>query len=313
VAGSAGDAPAADGPRFNATGQLLPPPDYRNWAFVTTGFSMSYGPVAQAAEASGMQMLENVFVNRSSYEHFLSTGRWPDATIFILELREAEQQGSINQHGYFQTGIMGIEAHVKDSKRFEGGWGFFAFDANEKGATAPATMLPKTASCYSCHRDHAAVDTTFMQFYPTLLPIARAHGTVRADFDGLAPTTGELAAEVASGGWPSAGAHLQEIAKRWPKANVLKQGSLNAVGYQLLAADKREEAIAAFAYVTERFPQSANAWDSLSEANERAGHADAARAAAQKGLSLLDADPQLTDDGRKNLRKSLEERIARQK
>jgi hypothetical protein len=33
-------------------------------------------------------------------------------------------------------------------------------------------MIPATASCYSCHEQHGAVDTTFVQFYPTLLPIA---------------------------------------------------------------------------------------------------------------------------------------------
>jgi hypothetical protein len=36
--------------------------------------------------------------------------------------------------------------------------------------------------CYSCHSQHAAVDTTFVQFYPTLLPIARAKGTISASY-----------------------------------------------------------------------------------------------------------------------------------
>ena len=33
---------------------------------------------------------------------------------------------------------------------------------------APATALPKTAACFSCHQDNAETDTTFTQFYPTL-------------------------------------------------------------------------------------------------------------------------------------------------
>ena len=37
-------------------------------------------------------------------------------------------------------------------------------------------MIPTAADCYSCHAAHAAVDTTFVQFYPTLLPIAQAQG-----------------------------------------------------------------------------------------------------------------------------------------
>jgi hypothetical protein len=39
-------------------------------------------------------------------------------------------------------------------------------------------MIPATAGCYTCHADHAAVDTTFVQFYPTLLPIAKSKGTL---------------------------------------------------------------------------------------------------------------------------------------
>jgi hypothetical protein len=39
-------------------------------------------------------------------------------------------------------------------------------------------MIPTTATCYSCHSEHAAVDTTFVQFYPTLLPIAKSKGTL---------------------------------------------------------------------------------------------------------------------------------------
>ena len=43
-------------------------------------------------------------------------------------------------------------------------------------------MVPTTADCYSCHADHAAVDTTFVQFYPTLLPIAKNKGTLSASY-----------------------------------------------------------------------------------------------------------------------------------
>jgi hypothetical protein len=39
-------------------------------------------------------------------------------------------------------------------------------------------MIPHDAECYSCHLAHAAVDTTFVQFYPTLLPVAKAKGTL---------------------------------------------------------------------------------------------------------------------------------------
>jgi hypothetical protein len=62
--------------------------------------------------------------------------------------------------------------HVKDA-RFSGGWAFFGLDESK-----PTKQIPKEAACYSCHEQHAAVDTTFVQFYPTLLEIAKKKGTV---------------------------------------------------------------------------------------------------------------------------------------
>jgi hypothetical protein len=43
-------------------------------------------------------------------------------------------------------------------------------------------MTPVTAACYSCHAAKAALDTTFVQFYPTLLPIAKSKGTLNAAY-----------------------------------------------------------------------------------------------------------------------------------
>ena len=71
---------------------------------------------------------------------------------------------------------MGVEVHVKDS-RFAGNWAFFGF-----GDGKTAKMIPTTAGCYSCHSEHAAVDTTFVQFYPTLLPVAKVKGTLSASY-----------------------------------------------------------------------------------------------------------------------------------
>ena len=43
-------------------------------------------------------------------------------------------------------------------------------------------MIPRSAECYSCHAEHAAVDTTFVQFYPTLLPLAASKGTLSPSY-----------------------------------------------------------------------------------------------------------------------------------
>jgi len=164
-------------PTYTQSGDMLPPTNYREWVFLTAGIDMSY-----TAKAAGMQehsMFDNVFVNPEAYRSFLKTGTWPDKTMMVLEARGASSKGSINQHGHYQSGgVMDFEIHVKDEARFPGNWAFFSFDS----PTANGTLIPQGAPCYTCHAAHAAVDTTFVQFYPTLLPLATNKGTLSAAY-----------------------------------------------------------------------------------------------------------------------------------
>ncbi len=166
---------AGSAPEYTADGQLKLPENYRQWVYLTTGFDMSYSADSMAMDH---HMFDNVFVNPESYKSFTETGTWPDKTMLVLEVRKAEGKGSINQRGNFQGGeVMGLEVHVKDEAKFAGNWAFFGFDD-----TKTAKMTPTGAACYSCHQDHGAVDTTFVQFYPTLLPIAKSKGTLSSGY-----------------------------------------------------------------------------------------------------------------------------------
>jgi hypothetical protein len=161
-------------PTYTKEGDLVPPLQYREWVYLTTGLDMSY----TAKASSDMPVFDNVFVNPEAYRSFVSTGTWPDKTVMVLEGRGSESKGSINKAGHFQSGAaMGLEVHVKDENRFPGKWAFFDVASESK-----ATLFPQTANCYSCHVEHAAVDTTFVQFYPTLLPIAKQKGTLSANY-----------------------------------------------------------------------------------------------------------------------------------
>jgi hypothetical protein len=175
--------PASTVPIFSAKGELALPADYREWVYLTSGLGMTYGPAA-AAEGHAPNF-DNVFVNRESYRQFLSTGKWPDKTMFILEIRKAEEHVSINNGGRTQGDVIAIEAAVKDPARFrETTWGYFTF-GNAPRLASSAAPLPATASCYSCHRDNTAVEQTFVQFYPTLFDVARKMGTVKPTYDPL--------------------------------------------------------------------------------------------------------------------------------
>jgi len=168
-------ASSQESPAYARNGDLLPPAHYREWIYLTSGLDMSYTP--RTVDRGDRSMFDNVFVNPEGWRGFLASGTWPDKTVMVLEHRKARNKGSINQSGHFQAGgVVGIEVHVKDASRFPGKWAFFSFDAPEKNGT----LIPQEADCYSCHSEHGAVDSTFVQFYPTLLPIAQAKGTLSA-------------------------------------------------------------------------------------------------------------------------------------
>ena len=159
------------GPSYESDGRLKYPARYREWVFLSSGIDMSY---SKGAMSSMHSMFDNVFVEPTAYREFVRTGTWPDGTLLVLESRPAAEKGSINQRGKFQSGEpMGVEVHVKDTRRFQGNWAFFDFQSAQ-----PAKMILMTEECYSCHQEHAAVDTTFVQFYPTLLPIATLKRTL---------------------------------------------------------------------------------------------------------------------------------------
>lgn len=159
---------------YDAKGHLNFPADYREWVFLSSGFDMSY-----IDTPSPMHVFDNVFVNPEAYRAFKDTGTWPDKTIFVLEARGAQSKGSINKSGNFQSRTtIGYEIHVRDSSRFKDNWAFFHFDKPEGNAIE----MKHTAACYSCHQAHGAVDTTFTQFYPTLIGIAEEKKTLSANY-----------------------------------------------------------------------------------------------------------------------------------
>jgi Cytochrome P460 len=160
--------PKPERPLYTSDNQLLPPADYREWIFLSSGLGMSY------SATPGHEMFTNVFVPRWAYQEFLKSGKWPDKTMFVVEERNATSKGSINKAGHYQTDSMGIGVEVKDETRFPDKWAYFNFNEDTKSASAN----PKEG-CWSCHEQHAAVEHVFVQFYPTLKPVAKKFGTYR--------------------------------------------------------------------------------------------------------------------------------------
>ena len=153
--------------QFTGKGELVFPEHYREWVWLTSGLGMSYTPTAQE---SADPRFDNVFVSPAAYRAFVATGTWPNGTVFVLEIRSGQHKGSINQTGHYQGELLDIETHVKKA---DGTWAFYGFGNEHKAAHA----IGHDAACYSCHEQHGAVDTTFVQFYPTLQKVAHEKGT----------------------------------------------------------------------------------------------------------------------------------------
>jgi hypothetical protein len=174
----AAESPRVPGPVYNPKGELIRPLDYREWIFLTSGMGMTYGPNGPAEGQD--PAFDNVFVNPAAYREFVKSGAWPDGTIFILEIRKGVTNESINRGGRTQTAVVAIEAAVKDETHFPEKWAYFHFAPKNGEPGKEAKAFPKTAACFSCHTEHGAVENTFVQFYPTLLEIAKAKKTLKA-------------------------------------------------------------------------------------------------------------------------------------
>lgn len=159
-------------PQYSDDNRLLRPENYREWIYLSSGMNMNYSP-----KPGDHDMFTNVFVPQWVYKEFQNSGKWPDKSVFVVEERGSESKGSINKQGHYQSGdLMGIGVEVKDENRFPDKWAYFGFGSDAKSAQA----APKGA-CWRCHEDHAAVEHTFVQFYPTLKSVAQKFGTYKQE------------------------------------------------------------------------------------------------------------------------------------
>lgn len=150
-----------DHPLYTADGKLALPENYRQWVFLSSGFGMNY-----SNSGGSHPMFTNVYVSPSAYQGFRSNGKWPNGSQFVVEIY-SPAQGSINKSGYFQDQMQGLDIEVKDSSQ-KNEWSYYNFNPGDKTAEALGR-----GACNSCHSEHAAVEHTFVQFYPTLLSFAQ--------------------------------------------------------------------------------------------------------------------------------------------
>lgn len=156
---------AAEEPRF-AGERMLRPESYREWVFVGSSLGMSYNK--DAAESAKKQNYHVVFLEPSAWKHYQKTGEFPEKTVLMMEVYSAGRKESINRAGSFANDFLRVEAAVKDSSRFDGGWAYFDFGGPAAGGLKDASAAFAKDRCWTCHNEHGGTDNVFTQFYPVL-------------------------------------------------------------------------------------------------------------------------------------------------
>lgn len=175
-------------PQYTKEGQLIRPENYRTWIFAGSDLGIRYSAEAAARKqdnqektsgaGAGVDSAEvvhdfhNIYINPEAYEHYSRTGKFPEKTMFALDIYEAkkrEPQGIVDQ-GYYEAAPIGFLMAVKNSARPDGSktpWAYYIFQFNSSPLKKSAAAQPD-ASCFKCHLEHGNDDNVWVQFYPTL-------------------------------------------------------------------------------------------------------------------------------------------------
>ena len=135
---------------------LRRPEGYRDWILVGSSGSPHHSAVNHTGASASPATPAKVYINPSGYREYAKTGKFPEGTVMVW------------------TSASATLASVKDSTRFEGGWGFFDFEGAEGAVSSQAQALSDASGCRACHQRDAQTDQVFTQFYPTLHSARRA-------------------------------------------------------------------------------------------------------------------------------------------
>jgi Cytochrome P460 len=288
----------ANQPTYTADGKLVMPTNYRDWFFLTSGLGMNY-----STGVSAHPMFTNVFVPPESYKEFKATGKWPDKTQFIIEMVQPATHGSINKGGHYQNMLMGWDIEVKDSSRPQQ-WTYYALDAKENSADPVAST-----ACLKCHTANAAVENTFVQFYPTLLDLAVEKGVIKPGVH-IPLNQSRLEKLIVNSGWEKAEAAYHEDRKLNPQSDLMDENALESTAGSLAKDKKFTEALQVVTLMTKDYPTSARAFDDLGDVYKMASQTQPAIEASQKAIALVDSDSNLSAEDKKQVKASAEKRLS---
>src|SRR5215831_18900992 len=147
---------------FDSDGKLkLPDPQaFRKWVFVGAPLT----PNGLNNGKANFPEYHNVYIQAENVDAYMKTGEFPEGTVIIKELTRVLNpmfpDGSRTEasgRGFFNGEFNGIDATVKDSKRFAktNGWGFFSFGHHPEPYEATSAEKP-VSECAGCHMANVA-------------------------------------------------------------------------------------------------------------------------------------------------------------
>lgn len=164
---AAGGSAKASAAVFDKDGNLKRPTGYREWIFLGAPLTPNDMNDGKAA----FPEFHNVYLDPGSWAYWKKHGKFRDGTIITKELVSVGGKSSFSGKGYFEGEYIGLEAMVKDKKRFPnapGNWAFFRFTIEGAKELKKVATAQTPNDCSSCHQTNAAQDSVFLQHYPVL-------------------------------------------------------------------------------------------------------------------------------------------------
>ena len=152
---------------FDGSGNLKQPKGYREWVFVGSPLTPNDMNNGKAA----FPEFHHVYIPHEQFKVYKKTGAFPNGTILVKELLSVGKKQAPSGKGYFNGDFIGLEATIKDKKRYKdepGHWAYFSFTTPIGQPHKKTTKaMPKT-KCNFCHQAFAKDDWVFTQYYPVL-------------------------------------------------------------------------------------------------------------------------------------------------
>lgn len=151
--------------KYEGDGSLVRPEGYREWVYIGTPLTPNDMNNGNAA----FPEFHNVYVDPESWAEYKRTGKFRDGAIVIKELTTVGSKSASSGKGYFMGEFSGLEAAVKDSKRYpkeSNGWAYYSF-GHSYPLAEKAKPQPQSA-CAQCHLTAPEGSMVFSQYYPVL-------------------------------------------------------------------------------------------------------------------------------------------------